>query len=866
MLPPHLELASRLNSPTTRDACLAQLATRMKDDTAKPVADLLRPVLPYLTLDTLLALRLRGRSGQGGEGVGDSDLAPLADEVDQKLYDLMDYQRDWVTSSECPAELRDGYLVRVCGGKEAWGGVQNGMDEVAQKMGDEVKKGIVLESKKEKVEKGKVCGSLDDFKEGLKKLTGGLLEKLDWSNVVLGGGSVLSILTGKQNDKSYADSDLDLFLYGLKPEELIPKVSAIIDQIKAALPPLPKKTKTKYDLETGKYTEVEVADDDEDYMMDRYFEWDSHHQGELMILKGFNAISLIPPRNIPNRRVIQIVLVSNETIFDALAPFDLDACCVGWTGKEVIALPRAARALSLGGWTGGVNLLDIKLARKLDPTSATVSSRALKYLARGFSLALPQAALKILATEGVSLADALKHGTAKAGSEGERKKAKVEELAGLEGLMRRKWNKENGMGKREAMGADYGPASLGYMKPIVSGDLRYENGEIEHETWEFQIKLASSVHDLVAQDDADMPKGKGAVARNIATYVVPYVPGFDKDLLLGLKPADEAREEYAWSKIVNLQYAVKIPRNLLPLAEKADAKMKEIIAASSAAEGSASPLKKAKGAQEATLSPALSSEEVEGIKQALEIVNAVAPATKSESVKRNEDIYPSTSSAGALKPLIPDSFASPFKGERHLLYGYGMFGSSSKAKKDAEEKKKKQAEKEKGKKGAESFLSPLVGYDGSEVAVTKKTAKATWKVATLSGMWAFKGLDEEIDRVRDAVWQAHVLTARTAVALPAGIPLWLLATPTNRWPGPDDDIDIVGILSTAKGPKKDALERYLAQPSVADVLAKMKVEMGKLEKLVKASTASGGGMEKVGEWDEERERFLVQWIKGEEMI
>lgn len=137
---------------------------------------------------------------------------------------------------------------------------------------------------------------------------------------------------------------------------------------------------------------------------------------------------------------------------------------------------------------------------------------------------------------------------------------------------------------------------MGYMKPISSGDLRYENGEIEHETWEFQIvrisffllflslltlpstqKLAESVHSLISQDEAEMPKGKGgapssphfldspwltvpsspASARNIATYVVPYVPGFDQDHLLELKPGGEAKEEYAWSKVQRLQYAVK---------------------------------------------------------------------------------------------------------------------------------------------------------------------------------------------------------------------------------------------------------------------------------------------------------------------
>lgn len=43
---------------------------------------------------------------------------------------------------------------------------------------------------------------------------------MDWNNVVLGGGAVLSILTGKSEDEAYKNSDLDLFLVGLQPDEV----------------------------------------------------------------------------------------------------------------------------------------------------------------------------------------------------------------------------------------------------------------------------------------------------------------------------------------------------------------------------------------------------------------------------------------------------------------------------------------------------------------------------------------------------------------------------------------------------------------------------------------------------------------------
>jgi hypothetical protein len=43
---------------------------------------------------------------------------------------------------------------------------------------------------------------------------------VDWSNVVLGGGSVLACLTNRQGSPQNEYSDFDFFLYGLKPEEV----------------------------------------------------------------------------------------------------------------------------------------------------------------------------------------------------------------------------------------------------------------------------------------------------------------------------------------------------------------------------------------------------------------------------------------------------------------------------------------------------------------------------------------------------------------------------------------------------------------------------------------------------------------------
>lgn len=139
----------------------------------------------------------------------------------------------------------------------------------------------------------------------------------------------------------------------------MPKVNAIIEQIKSTLPPPPKKTRIEWS--SGKHKEIEVDSDDEEWLQDHYFAWHSQHEGELLVLKGFNAFTLVPPLvdGSTRRRTIQIICQSFETRFDALAGFDLDCCAVGWDGKEVVAVPRAVRALALGA-----NLFDPKLARK----------------------------------------------------------------------------------------------------------------------------------------------------------------------------------------------------------------------------------------------------------------------------------------------------------------------------------------------------------------------------------------------------------------------------------------------------------------------------------------------------------------------
>ncbi|GAA5894706.1 hypothetical protein JCM8208_006049 [Rhodotorula glutinis] len=817
MLPEPLQLAAVLNDSTTRDAALAALASKAEQpngQAGEAHAQALVAVVPMLSLPAVLAVH-----GQAG------DTEPI------DVSSTIDAQRDWVVSSECPPAMRDGYLVRVLGetgGKGSpeqeggeWASVWAGMQGVASNMAVQVDKGIILEADGGRKPVEVTCKTADEFKSALSEATGGVLDKLDWSNVVLGGGAVLSILTGQQESKSYKGSDLDLFLVGLEPQELIPKVKSMVDQIKAALPPVPQNTKRVYD-KNYEAREVPVASDDKEWVMEHEFDWSRQHRGELLVLKGFNALTLVPPKTVSGRRPVQIILQSHQTTFDALAGFDLDCCSVGWNGKEVVAVPRAVRALALGA-----NLLDVKLARRGDPTSSIVSSRSLKYLTRGISLALPAAAQSILVAEGLDLDKLLKAGRDKAASETERKKVKTDDMSGLAGTLRREYNINNGIGGGRDVapfGADYGPANSSWAKLVSSFELSvWENGEISHEFWEHATKtMAPAVNELIAADKKDLVKLTPSYYGVTASYVVPYVASFDPDFILDLDAPKNDLFKRSWNDIQNLQYIVKLPRSVLALIDDAEIKLKEIIADAKAADDSGSPGKKLKGDEVAVAAPDVSPEAHKAIKSALDAIKYISAAGK-----EHQESSVKGKSTQRLDPLVTDSFPGPYEPSPRNASRKPKATSSNLSK---------------------SIVNPLLDHAGHEIK-TKSTSEFVYRVAVVAGLWQFHGLDPVIDRALQVIWQAWVATARAATSLPqelnAGMQMIL---EPDEW-----------VVYKAK---------FDAQPSAASVLAKLSRDLSRLAvNIFKSAEAEPGLGQKraLGEWDDERKRYLLQWVKDEEM-
>ncbi|GAA5982668.1 hypothetical protein JCM10908_006739 [Rhodotorula pacifica] len=967
-LPDYLKLAVLLNAPDTRQQALTTLASEGPDRSSET----LRALLPYLSLPTLLSLR---------DSHATTTLGPL---ITQSLYDLLDSQRDWVVSPECPAELRDLYLVRMFG--QEWDLVEKGMEAVAETQMDEVKEGMILEPPEDEngdeADDGEgPCLSKKDFEEELNRSTGGLLAHVDWSNVVLGGGAVLSILTGKADSEAYSTSDLDLFLYGLEPDELIPKVASLIDQITDAVPDATQRHKYDHLSRDARLANIRTKKWTEDNNLD----WQKEHKGEILVIKGFNAITLVPPLSVSPRRTIQIVLQSHTSVFDALAWFDLDACAVGYTGKAVVALPRAIRSLSLGDWTGGINLLDPRLARKgaslPDPSGSMLATRAIKYLQRGFSLAVPPAALVAVEHElehpfARLVRKARRHAKQEFFAKDTHEDFKVFPAAGLNGLLRREQRFVHQVVKKKRKAAeergedlsstdesndseesghwseeyDYGSTRARWVKRVSDRELKLsENTDLFQDFWTYNTKqLDGAISGLMWElnanketldrDERDLYRysyGKekaklpalAPAYESFQEFVVPYVTSFDPGNAIGLLESrieveqppigqkaqkiekartraalmmatdedneeeeeeddeeeeldeadDQPEEEQGeadvddvegagpdWPAELSLretalsfqileafslearrvQYVVKLPRSVLPLFDVADVKMKALL--------------------DKLLDPAAHAESSNiGLSVAYEPafsgdVEATVANVVMKLEKRAEITAPDGSDVHALRteplrPFVPDCFPGPTRrGEKIQL------GAFKKTSADVATDR--------------HLLSRLTPSGSTPASPEDPSSNWVYRVATLAGLWQFKGLDPDIDKALNILWQAWTIFSRAATTLPEEAPNSLFAnlrltdSPMNQAITADT---VYKKLAHARKRDKVALMRYLEQPTPAAVLLTMRHSLEKLQMMVKddsegSSTALKTGV--YGVWSGDRKRWIEQWIQGEEML
>ncbi|KAK6354803.1 hypothetical protein TWF696_003936 [Orbilia brochopaga] len=188
----------------------------------------------------------------------------------------------------------------------------------------------------------------DEFKKNFAVFSEGALHNLDWTGVVAAGSSVLTPILpvpekDRQTKRALRDyyherlaptSDIDLFIYGTKDEEVAIKR---MESIEATI---------------------------RDNLL-----W------ETTSIRTKNTITIVS--QYPNRHV-QIVLRLYASISEILTGFDVNCACVAYDGKQVYANPRA-----VASWMLQCN--DVDLTRR----SPSYEHRLSKYRHRGFEVFYP---------------------------------------------------------------------------------------------------------------------------------------------------------------------------------------------------------------------------------------------------------------------------------------------------------------------------------------------------------------------------------------------------------------------------------------------------------------------------------------------
>lgn len=256
------------------------------------------------------------------------------------------------------------------------------------------------------------------FQKTFDRITDGILTGLDWSNIFIAGGMALTTLMCtdevQETDKKSKEADIDLYIYGLDAAEANAKVEHIYDVWNNNLPDSGKEARTRQ----GKPLTCNK-----------------------MVVKNAKTITLIP--EYPNRR-IQIILKLCYSPTHVLQTFDLDACALGYDGKQVLMLPRCARAIETGY---SVFCMDLIFGHHLGHRRASREPRLFKYADRGFGI-------RILP----SYIEALEAGCSENGGEKPVRRRIPTKVAGMERVVKKQYESLEAF--RKPQGAEPGLKTL----------------------------------------------------------------------------------------------------------------------------------------------------------------------------------------------------------------------------------------------------------------------------------------------------------------------------------------------------------------------------------------------------------------------
>ncbi|MCJ1477750.1 hypothetical protein MMC13_006423 [Lambiella insularis] len=214
----------------------------------------------------------------------------------------------------------------------------------------------------------KIVATDAEFGATFDRLTGGVLRGLDWNNVIVAGGMALQTMLStdsvRDHERDVLSSDINMYIYGLSPQEANKKVEHIYDVWSNNLPKHRPKA--------------------------RVIEQRSRHPNHKLVVKNGRTISFLA--GYPDRR-IEILLRMYSSSIQVFQDFDLDICTIGYNGKQVIMMPRFARAIETGYNIFSMNLV---LGNRHSFNRRSPESRITKYADRGFGVRILPAYLKVL--------------------------------------------------------------------------------------------------------------------------------------------------------------------------------------------------------------------------------------------------------------------------------------------------------------------------------------------------------------------------------------------------------------------------------------------------------------------------------------
>lgn len=191
-----------------------------------------------------------------------------------------------------------------------------------------------------------VINTKSEFEKYFDIVTNNVFLCMDWNNVLMAGGSILSILSSVPEEYKTSDEkiqewfkkdgnfgDIDIFLYGLNDRQATKKIFEIYESIKNVIPK------------------------------------------DILCVRGPRAITF----TIGNPyRHIQIILRNFKSVSEILMSFDVDSCAFGYDGDKVWCSDRSYNAI-----TKAINVV------KIDKRSQSYEYRLAKYGKRGYAVYVP---------------------------------------------------------------------------------------------------------------------------------------------------------------------------------------------------------------------------------------------------------------------------------------------------------------------------------------------------------------------------------------------------------------------------------------------------------------------------------------------